>query len=160
MSIPSRRDVLKSSAGLAAGAVLPSLGGVAPAMADSNPMAAADIVAAIKDKKIKAIDVTKAAIARAEQVRDLNALIILVQDNQRVEIPDLFGARDRGLGDVDSLDLLVFDRGDDVGGGHRIGISHGGCNASERRKNGAGSEASRRFQDITARRNGHESILV
>jgi mandelamide amidase len=77
MSIPSRRDILKSSAGLAAGAIIPSLGGFAPAMADSNPMAAADIIAAIRNKQIKAIDVTKAAIARAEQVKDLNALIIL-----------------------------------------------------------------------------------
>ena len=80
MPTPSRRDILKSSAGLAAGAIIPSLGGVTPAMADSNPMAAADIVAAIRNKQIKAIDVTKAAIARAEQVGDLNALIILNKD--------------------------------------------------------------------------------
>jgi indoleacetamide hydrolase len=80
MSVPSRRDILKSSAGLAAGAVIPSLGGVVPAMADSNAMTAADIVAAIRNKQIKAIDVTKAAIARAEQVRDLNALITLNAD--------------------------------------------------------------------------------
>src|SRR5215218_476454 len=77
---PSRRDILKSSAGLAAGAVLPSVGGVAPAMAQSTPMTAVEIVAAIKDKKIKAIDVTKAAIARAEQVKDLNSLIFLNAD--------------------------------------------------------------------------------
>ena len=49
-------------------------------MAQSSPMTAAEIVAAIRNKQIKAIDVTKAAIARAEQVRDLNALIILNGD--------------------------------------------------------------------------------
>lgn len=80
MSRPSRRDVLNASAGLAAGAVLPSLGAVVPAMANSSPTSAAEIVAAIKDKKIKAIDVAKAAIARAEQVRGLNALIVLNKD--------------------------------------------------------------------------------
>jgi indoleacetamide hydrolase len=80
MPHPSRRDVLKSSAGLAAGAVLPSLGGVGSAMASTSSMSASEIVAAIKDKKVKAIDATRAAIARAEQVRDLNALIILNKD--------------------------------------------------------------------------------
>ncbi|MBR1123840.1 indoleacetamide hydrolase [Bradyrhizobium lablabi] len=80
MSHLSRRDILKSSAGLAAGTVLPSLGGVTSAMANPSSMSATEIVAAIKDKKVKAIDVTRAAIARAEQVRDLNALIILNKD--------------------------------------------------------------------------------
>jgi mandelamide amidase len=46
-------------------------------MADSSTMSAAEIVAAIKDKKISATDVAKAAFARAEQVKDLNALILL-----------------------------------------------------------------------------------
>jgi mandelamide amidase len=77
MTSPSRRDILKTSAAAAAGAALPSLGGVAPAMADPNSMSAAEIVAAIRDKKISATDVAKAAIARARQVKDLNALIIL-----------------------------------------------------------------------------------
>jgi Asp-tRNA(Asn)/Glu-tRNA(Gln) amidotransferase A subunit family amidase len=80
MTDPSRRDILKTSAGLAAGAVLPSLGGVAPAMADSNSMSAAEIVAAIRARKITATQVAKAAFARAEQVRDLNALIIVNKD--------------------------------------------------------------------------------
>ena len=80
MTNPSRRDILKSSAGVAAGAVLPSLAGVTPAMADPNSMSAVEIVAAIRDKKLKAADLTKAAIARAEQVKDLNALIILNAD--------------------------------------------------------------------------------
>jgi len=74
---PSRRDILKSSAAIAAGTALPSLGHVSSAMADPSLMSATEIVAAIRDKKISATEVTKAAIARAEQVKDLNALIIL-----------------------------------------------------------------------------------
>ena len=49
-------------------------------MADPSLMSAAEIVAAIKDKKIKAADVAKAAFARAEQVKDLNALIFVNKD--------------------------------------------------------------------------------
>jgi hypothetical protein len=49
-------------------------------MADPSLMSATEIVAAIRDKKISATDVAKAAIARAEQVKDLNALIILNKD--------------------------------------------------------------------------------
>ena len=77
---PSRRDILTSSIAVAAGAALPSLGHVSPAMADPSLMSATEIVAAIRDKKISATDVAKAAIARAEQVKDLNALIILNKD--------------------------------------------------------------------------------
>jgi indoleacetamide hydrolase len=77
---PSRRDILTSSIAVAAGAALPSLGHVSPAMADPSLMSATEIVAAIRDKKITATDVAKAAIARAEQVKDLNALIVLNKD--------------------------------------------------------------------------------
>jgi mandelamide amidase len=49
-------------------------------MADSSAMSAGEIVAAIRDRKISATDVAKAAFARAEQVKDLNALIILNKD--------------------------------------------------------------------------------
>jgi Asp-tRNA(Asn)/Glu-tRNA(Gln) amidotransferase A subunit family amidase len=80
MTNPSRRDILKTSAGLAAGAVLPSLGGASPAMADTNSMSAAEIVAAIRARKITATQVAKAAFARAEQVKDLNALIFVNKD--------------------------------------------------------------------------------
>ena len=79
-SNPSRRDILTSSIAVAAGAALPSLGYVSPAMADPSLMSAAEIVAAIKDKKITAADVAKAAFARAEQVKDLNALIFVNKD--------------------------------------------------------------------------------
>jgi mandelamide amidase len=46
-------------------------------MADPNSMSATEIVAAIRDKKITATEIVKAAIARAKQVKDLNSLIIL-----------------------------------------------------------------------------------
>jgi indoleacetamide hydrolase len=77
---PSRRDILTSSAALAAGAALPSLGPVRSAMAQSIPSSAAEIVAAIRAKKITATAVTKAAIERAEQLKDLNAFIFLNKD--------------------------------------------------------------------------------
>lgn len=79
-SSPSRRDILTSSIAVAAGAALPTLGQVSPAMADSNSMSATEIVAAIRDKKMTATDVAKAAFERAEQVKDLNALIVLNKD--------------------------------------------------------------------------------
>ncbi len=77
---PSRREVLTSSIAVAAGAALPSLGHVSPAMANPSLMSAAEIIAAIRNKKITATDVAKAAFARAEQVKDLNALIFLNKD--------------------------------------------------------------------------------
>ena len=49
-------------------------------MANSSSMSAVEIVAAIRDKKIKAADVAKAAFARAEQVKDLNSLIHVNKD--------------------------------------------------------------------------------
>jgi Asp-tRNA(Asn)/Glu-tRNA(Gln) amidotransferase A subunit family amidase len=77
---PSRRDVLTSTIGLAAAAALPSLGPVNSAMAQSIPSSAAEIVAAIRSKKLTATAVTKAAIERAEQLKDLNAFIFLNKD--------------------------------------------------------------------------------
>ena len=76
----SRRDVLASAIGLAAAATLPSLGQVSSAMAQSIPSSATEIVAAIRDKKVTATAVVKAAIARAEQLKDLNAFIFLNKD--------------------------------------------------------------------------------
>src|ERR1700710_551054 len=76
----SRRDVLTSTIGLAAAAALPSLGHVSSAMAQSIPSSAAEIVAAIRTKKITATAVTKAAIERAEQLKDLNAFIFFNKD--------------------------------------------------------------------------------
>jgi Asp-tRNA(Asn)/Glu-tRNA(Gln) amidotransferase A subunit family amidase len=76
----SRRDVLTSSAAAAVSAALPSLAHVSSAMAQSIPSSAGEIVAAIRAKKITATAVVKAAIERAEQLKDLNAFIFLNKD--------------------------------------------------------------------------------
>jgi mandelamide amidase len=76
----SRRDILTSSAAAAVSAALPSLAHVSSAMAQSIPSSAAEIVAAIHAKKITATAVAKAAIERAEQLKDLNAFIFLNKD--------------------------------------------------------------------------------
>ncbi len=76
----SRRDILTSSAAVAVSTALPSLAYVGSAMAQSIPSSAAEIVAAIRTKKITATAVTKAAIERAEQLKDLNAFIFLNKD--------------------------------------------------------------------------------
>jgi indoleacetamide hydrolase len=49
-------------------------------MADSPSPSAAEIVAAIRDKKITAVSAVRAALERAEQLKDLNAFIILNKD--------------------------------------------------------------------------------
>ncbi len=74
---PSRRDILTSSIALAAGAALPSLGHVSSAMAQSSSPTAAEIVASIRDKKMTAVGAVRAALERAEQLKDLNAFIML-----------------------------------------------------------------------------------
>src|SRR4051794_22799698 len=76
----SRRDVLKSSLAAAAGAALPSVAAMSSAMAQATPSSAAEIVAAVRARKITATALTKAAIARAEQLKDLNAFIFLNKD--------------------------------------------------------------------------------
>jgi mandelamide amidase len=76
----SRRDILTSSVAAAVGAALPSVAGMSSAMAQSIPSSAAEIVAAIRAKKITATAVTKAAFERAEQLKDLNAFIFLNKD--------------------------------------------------------------------------------
>lgn len=76
----SRRDVLTSTIGVAAAAALPSLGLGSSAMAQAMPSSAAEIVAAIRSKKLTATAVVKAAIERAEQLKDLNAFIFINKD--------------------------------------------------------------------------------
>jgi Asp-tRNA(Asn)/Glu-tRNA(Gln) amidotransferase A subunit family amidase len=49
-------------------------------MVDFNTATAAEIIAAIREKKITATSAVHAALARAEQLKDLNALIILDAD--------------------------------------------------------------------------------
>src|SRR5439155_4812642 len=78
---PSRRNILTSSIALAAGAAaLPFLGYASSAMADSSSPTAAEIVAAIRDKKMTATSAVRAALERAEQLKELNAFIILNKD--------------------------------------------------------------------------------
>ena len=109
MTNPSRRDILKTSAGLAAGAALLSLVGVAPAMADSNSMSAAEIVAAIRAKKITATEVANAAFARAEQVRDLNALIIVNRDPALAAAAEIDGWERPGPLPLAGLPIVIKD---------------------------------------------------
>jgi mandelamide amidase len=78
---PSRRDILTSPIALAAGAAaVPSLGYVSSAMADSSSPTAVEIVAAIRDNKMTATGAVRAALERAEQLKELNAFIILNKD--------------------------------------------------------------------------------
>jgi len=78
----SRRDILKTSLGLAAGAAFPSFLSLERAIAQAGtmPSSAADIVQAIRDKKVTAVSVVQAALDRAEKLKDLNALIFLNKD--------------------------------------------------------------------------------
>jgi len=103
---PSRRDVLASSVALAAGVALPSLGAVTPAMAQSKPLSAAEIVAAIRDKKITATEVVKASIARAEQMKDLNAFIFLNKDGALAGAAEIDEAR---TGPLAGLPIVIKD---------------------------------------------------
>src|SRR5438128_1669142 len=74
----SRRDILKTSIALAAGAAaLPSLGYVSSTMADASSPTAAEILADIRGKKVTAVSAVRAALERAEQLKELNAFIIL-----------------------------------------------------------------------------------
>ena len=74
---PSRRDILRSSIALAAGVAAASHGNVSSAMADTSAPTAAEIVAAIRSKKMTAVTAVRDALERAEQLKDLNAFIIL-----------------------------------------------------------------------------------
>ena len=46
-------------------------------MADTPLPTAAELVASIRDKKISAVSAVRAALERAEQLKDLNAFIVL-----------------------------------------------------------------------------------
>src|ERR1700710_2599763 len=89
----SRRDILTSSAAAAVSAAVPSLVHVSSAMAQPIPSSAAEIVAAIRTKKITAMAVTKAAIERAEQLKDLNVFIFLNKDGALATAARIGGGR-------------------------------------------------------------------
>jgi Asp-tRNA(Asn)/Glu-tRNA(Gln) amidotransferase A subunit family amidase len=102
----SRRDVLTSTIGLVAGAALPSLGHVSSAMAQPIPSSAAEIVAAIRGKKITATAVAKAAIERAEQLKDLNAFIFLNKDGALATAAEIDEGR---TGPLAGLPIVIKD---------------------------------------------------
>jgi Asp-tRNA(Asn)/Glu-tRNA(Gln) amidotransferase A subunit family amidase len=105
---PSRRDILTSSIALAAGAAaLPSLGYVSLAMADSSSPTAAEIVAAIRDKKMTATSAVQAALERAEQLKDLNAFIILNKDGALTAAAKVDAGEKRGA--LAGLPIVVKD---------------------------------------------------
>jgi Asp-tRNA(Asn)/Glu-tRNA(Gln) amidotransferase A subunit family amidase len=110
----SRRDILRSFATIAGclGAALSCLN-VGFAMADttSSPATAAEIVAAIAGKKTSALSVMQAAIERAEQMHDLNALIIVNKDAALAAARKVDAARETGakLPTLAGLPIVVKD---------------------------------------------------
>jgi mandelamide amidase len=104
----SRRDVLTSTISLAAATALPSLGHVSSAMAQTIPSSAAEIVAAIRSKKLTATAVVKAAIERAEQLKDLNTLIFLNKENALAAAAEI-DVGDRGPLPLGGLPIVVKD---------------------------------------------------
>lgn len=108
----SRRDVLASSIGLAAGVALGSLSSTRSAMAD-NPSfpRAADTVAAIRSGKITAVAAIQAALDRAERVRHLNALIFIDRDAALAAAREIDAIREAGrpLPPLAGLPIVVKD---------------------------------------------------
>src|SRR3954451_1525024 len=102
----SRRDILTSSAAAAASAALPSIAPLSSAMAQSIPSSAAEIIAAIRTKKITATAVTKAALERAEQLKDLNAFIFLNKDGALATAAEIDEGR---TGPLAGLPVVVKD---------------------------------------------------
>jgi mandelamide amidase len=76
----SRRDVLTAIAGLTAAQALPVLPFTRSAMAQTPPPTAAGLVAAIREKRMTAVQAVQAALARAGQMKHLNAMITLNAD--------------------------------------------------------------------------------
>jgi len=73
----SRRDVLTAALGLTATKAISILPFGTRAYAQTPPQTAAGIVSVIREKRVSATDVVKAALARAEQMKHLNAIITL-----------------------------------------------------------------------------------
>jgi indoleacetamide hydrolase len=74
-------------------------------MADSP--SAAEIVAAIRDKKITAVSAVRAALERAEQQKDLNAFIILNRDGALAAAADVDAGRRTGA--LAGLPIVIKD---------------------------------------------------
>jgi len=113
MTATSRRDILASFLGFAAVQTLSIFGYNRPAMAEaaSPPSTAADIVSAIRAKRMSAVDAVQAALARAEQLKDLNALITLNRDAAVAAARKVDAARDAGqtLPALAGLPIVVKD---------------------------------------------------
>src|SRR3954452_15599221 len=75
-------------------------------MAQAVPSSAAEIVAAIRAKKITATEVAKAAIARAEQLKDLNAFIFLNKEGALVTAAEIDEGRS---GPLAGLPIVIKD---------------------------------------------------
>jgi Asp-tRNA(Asn)/Glu-tRNA(Gln) amidotransferase A subunit family amidase len=107
----SRRSIVISSVTL--GTALSPLTGTRIVMAANSPApsTAADIVAAIAEKKTSAFTVLQAAIERAEQLTDLNALIVLNKDAALAAARKVDAARDSGakLPALAGLPIVVKD---------------------------------------------------
>jgi indoleacetamide hydrolase len=105
---PSRRHMLTSSIALAAGAAaLPSLARMSSAMADSSSSTSAEIVADIRTGKMTAVSAVRAALARAEQFKDLNAFIILNKDGALAAAAQVDAGEKRGA--LTGLPIVVKD---------------------------------------------------
>jgi len=65
-------------------------------MADSNPSTAAEIVAAIRNKKMTAVSAVRAALERAGQLKDLNAFIIVNTNGALVAAGQVDSGQKRG----------------------------------------------------------------
>ena len=101
----SRRDLLKSSFGLALTGSVPCLQGITPAMGQSNQplMSAAEIISSIRGKRVSAVEVVQAALQRAERLKELNLLISLNRE------PALAAARrvDAAINGGEQLGILA-----------------------------------------------------
>jgi mandelamide amidase len=109
----SRRAALKSIFASALGAGLAPLQQTRSVMAQPGAPAlnASETVAAIRAKRLAAVDVVEAAIKRAEQLRDLNALIIINREPALAAAKRVDAARDAGqaLGMLAGLPIVVKD---------------------------------------------------
>jgi hypothetical protein len=93
----SRRNVLKSSIALAAGAALSSLPQMRSAMAaTASRPTAAETLAAIRGGQTTAVAVVQAALDRAESTRHLNAQISIAKDEALAAARKVDAARAAG----------------------------------------------------------------
>src|SRR4051794_19966172 len=109
----SRRDLLKSSLGVALAGSIPCLQGrtLAMAQSDQRHMSAAEIISSIRSRRMSAVEVVQAAFDRAERLKALNLLIILNREPALAAAARVDAARDAGeqLGILSGLPIVVKD---------------------------------------------------